>query len=99
MMEHTEINLNIPWHAEMVIRAQAGDAEAFEALAVHYRNAVVAVAFLRTGNRDDAEDIAQEVMTKMQEKMTGLNDPEAFPGFSFFGSRTKWNYRRQRRRG
>lgn len=72
---------NLSWHAEMVVRSQAGDDEAFEALAARYRAAALAVTFLRTGNREEAEDLAQEVLLKARERLNSLKESEAFPGW------------------
>ena len=86
------------WYFDVVVRAQAGDVGAFEALACHYRAAVVAITFLRTGNRDDAEDLTQEVLVKVREKLGELKNPEAFPGWLksiAFNACGSW-YRRRR---
>ena len=65
----------------LVKQAQAGDKAAFDRLARHYRAAVVAVTFSRVGNRDEAEDLAQEVLVKAREKLGELREPEAFPAW------------------
>ena len=62
----------------LVHLAQAGDDDAFGRLARHYRAAVLAVTFSRVGNRDDADDLAQEVLVKAREKLGDLREPEAF---------------------
>jgi DNA-directed RNA polymerase specialized sigma24 family protein len=48
----------------LALRAQQGDHCAFETLARCYRNAVWAVAFLRTGDREEAEDLTQETLLR-----------------------------------
>ncbi|HZP81193.1 MAG TPA: sigma factor [Chthonomonadaceae bacterium] len=48
----------------LALRAQQGDRCAFETLARRYRNAVWAVAFLRTGDREEAEDLTQETLLR-----------------------------------
>jgi len=67
--------------AALVHLAQAGDDDAFDRLARHYRAAVVAVTFSRVGNRDEAEDLAQEVLIKVRGKLCELREPEAFPAW------------------
>jgi RNA polymerase sigma-70 factor (ECF subfamily) len=61
--------------AELVRRAQAGDRAAFEQLARRYRAAVLAVTFARTGHREEAEDLAQEVLIHAWEKLPALREP------------------------
>lgn len=48
--------LSVP---QLIARARTGDEAAFDALARRYRAAVLAVTFSRTGDRDEAEDLAQ----------------------------------------
>jgi len=71
------------WGSEVraVRAAQAGDRAAFDALAARYRGLVVAMAFLRTGDRSDAEDLAQEVLTKAWQRLGELQEPAAFVGW------------------
>lgn len=66
---------------ELVTLAQSGDWAAFDELAARFRAAVLAVTFSRTGNRDLAEDLAQDVMVKVRTKLPELRDPAAFPGW------------------
>jgi RNA polymerase sigma-70 factor (ECF subfamily) len=63
---------------DLVRRASRGDRAAFDALAGHYRAALLALAFLRTGHLDEAEDLAQEILAKAWEKLPTLRDPAAF---------------------
>jgi RNA polymerase sigma-70 factor (ECF subfamily) len=50
---------------DLVSRAAAGDASAFQALVERHRPMVYRVAFQFAGNHHDAEDIAQEVFIKV----------------------------------
>jgi RNA polymerase sigma-70 factor (ECF subfamily) len=59
-------------------RALAGDHAALERLARRYRTAVLAVAFTRTGDRDEAEDLAQEVLLRAWQMLPTLREPAAF---------------------
>ena len=67
--------------AVLVRRAQSGDRAAFDELARRHRSALVAVAFLRTGHREEAEDLAQEVLATAWSKLTALHDARAFAGW------------------
>lgn len=63
---------------ELVRRAQAGDREAFDRLAGRYRAALRAMAFLRTGDREAAQDLAQEALTRAWVALPTLREPGAF---------------------
>src|SRR5438093_4495602 len=64
--------------ALLVQQAQAGDRAAFDQLARHYRPILLALAFLRTGDMEAAEDLAQEVLTRAWQKLPMLEQPGAF---------------------
>jgi RNA polymerase sigma-70 factor, ECF subfamily len=51
--------------ADLIARAAAGDAAAFQALVERHRSMVYRVAYQFAGNHHDAEDIAQEVFIKV----------------------------------
>ncbi len=63
------------------ISARDGDPDAFEALVKEYCGLVHALAFRMTGDLHLAEDICQETFTRVWQKIGGLRDPEAFPGW------------------
>ena len=65
--------------AALAERARAGDAGAFAELARRYRPALVALAFDRTRNIDDAHDLAQEALVKALEHIGKLRDAASFP--------------------
>src|SRR4029079_2339370 len=50
---------------DLISRAAAGDATAFQALVERHRSMVYRVAYQFAGNHHDAEDIAQEVFIKV----------------------------------
>src|SRR3712207_3531562 len=64
--------------AVLIQRAQAGDRAAFDELTTRHRSALVAVAFMRTGHKDEAEDWAQEVLATAWNKLAGLQNPQSF---------------------
>lgn len=63
---------------ELVLRcreAPRGDTRYFEILVDRYKQRVFATAFRITGNRHDAEDVAQEVFIKVYRGMKNLAEP------------------------
>jgi len=66
---------------EEVEGARAGEREAFDRLARHYRTLLLAMAFLRTSDREEAEDLVQEVLARAWEKLPALEQPGAFAGW------------------
>ena len=72
---------SLAYSAELVIKAQSGDRTAKSALADHYRVAVYAIAFSRTGDREHAEDLAQEILLAALQNLDSLQDPRAFSGW------------------
>jgi len=66
---------------ETVQRAQGGDRAAFTALASHYRAWLLAMAFLRTSDHEAAEDLVQDVLARVWEKLPSLDAPDAFAGW------------------
>jgi RNA polymerase sigma-70 factor, ECF subfamily len=67
--------------ASLVRRAQSGDRSAFSALVERHYRLAHGCAFRRTGNRADAEDIAQDVMAKLGGAIFSLKEPAALRGF------------------
>jgi RNA polymerase sigma factor (sigma-70 family) len=68
----------------LVVRAQNGDGEAFAELLENHYALIHRTAWKWCGNRDDAEDIAQDVCIKLGQAIGG------FDGRSLFSS---WVYR------
>jgi len=72
---------------ELVRRCQHGlpeDSRAFELLVRQYKQLVFTTAYRMMGNRDEAEDQAQEVFLKIYRGIKDLNDPATL---------TSWIYR------
>jgi len=63
---------------ELIRCAQAGDRAAFDVLANRYRALILAITFLRTGSKDEAEDLTQEILTKAWVNLAALKEPAAF---------------------
>ena len=70
--------------ADVIARAGAGDAAAFEALVRRHHATVFRWAFAATGDRDDAEDLAQAVWIKVHRSLGSYRGNAAF---------TTWLYR------
>jgi RNA polymerase sigma-70 factor, ECF subfamily len=60
----------------LVERVQAGDIAAFEALVRRYERWVFTLAFRMVGDRQEAEDIAQEVFLKVYRGLRGFRVDE-----------------------
>jgi RNA polymerase sigma-70 factor (ECF subfamily) len=67
--------------ADLVRLAQRGDRAAFDRLARRYRGILLAAAYARTRDRDEAEDLVQDVLAKTWDKLPTLRDPAAFPAW------------------
>src|SRR5689334_18212330 len=63
---------------EWVRLAGSGDPAAFDQLVQHYRPVLLALTFLRTRNLCDAEDLVQQVLLRVWQKLPGLHQPALF---------------------
>lgn len=63
---------------ELVVKAKAGDAKAFTALYVVYKQKLYSYAFYRLGNAADAEDAVQDCVLSAFEQIDKLKKAEAF---------------------
>jgi RNA polymerase sigma-70 factor (ECF subfamily) len=63
---------------ELVLRAQAGDREAFGRLVERYERAVFATALRRLSNYAEAEELCQDVFVQALAKLDQLRQPECF---------------------
>jgi RNA polymerase sigma-70 factor, ECF subfamily len=73
-----------PTEAELIEAAQAGDMAAFEELVMAHADRLFAVLLRMTGSRDEAADVAQEVLLRAWRGIGGFRG-----GSSFF----TWLYR------
>lgn len=53
-----------PDEAALIARSQSGDLEAFDALVLRHQQEVFAVAMRMLGDRDDAQDVAQDALVR-----------------------------------
>ena len=70
---------------QIIIRAQAGDREAFAILFEQYKNLVYKTAYLMLGESAEAEDALQEIFVQVYRSLSGFD-----PGKAAF---TTWLYR------
>ena len=68
---------------ELARRFVAGDEEAFDGIARSVAPRIYALAARSTGNRDAAEEIVQETLVRVYERMKGLKEPGAFEGWLY----------------
>ena len=65
----------------LVVRAQAGDLDAYAALVRRFQDMAVGYSFARLGDFHLAEDAAQEAFLSAFRDLAQLRDPAAFPGW------------------
>jgi RNA polymerase sigma-70 factor (ECF subfamily) len=64
--------------AAAVSRARAGDADAFRELVERHGRSLFRLAFLMTGNQQDAEDVVQESFLRAYRQIAGFDGRAAF---------------------
>ncbi len=69
--------------AALALRARNGDPDAFAALIEHQYDAIYRTAWRWCGNRDDAEDIAQEVCVKIGQAIARFDGRSAFSSWVY----------------
>lgn len=80
----------------LVKRCQTGDISAFEELVKQYSEKAIRTAYLVTGRRDLAEDIAQEAFVQCYYSLKRLKKPEQFKSWFYqILLRTSWKMARQ----
>ena len=62
-------------------RARQGDRAAFDALIAPLRGGLLGIAFVRTGDYLEAEDLTQEALCRAWDHISDLRDASAFPGW------------------
>lgn len=83
---------------ELIQTAQQGDADAFGRLVVRYQQAVFNIAYRMTGNRQEAEDVAQEAFTKSYQALDRFDPTRPFaPWLYRITTNTALNWIKRRR--
>lgn len=67
--------------SHLVQAAQAGDREAYAALAQHFQGMAYAIAYRRVGNHHLAQDIVQDAIMEAFLHLSQLKEPSAFPAW------------------
>lgn len=75
--------MNIPFDAELVVRLQQGDVQAFDTLYWKYHQAVYRNIFKFVKEPAVAEDILQEVFSKLWEKRQEINTNQSVAAWLF----------------
>ncbi|HME10451.1 MAG TPA: sigma-70 family RNA polymerase sigma factor [Bryobacteraceae bacterium] len=65
-----------PKEAELARRLIKGDEEAFEQFVAHFRQKIFQYMWLMCGQREDAEEVAQETLFRVFTKLPQLENPE-----------------------
>src|SRR5476651_1971847 len=70
-----------PSDGEFVIKANAGDRQAFDELIRRYQRQAVAVAYRLLGNSHDALEVTQDAFLKAYGSLSTLQKADAFGGW------------------
>ena len=88
-----------PPDAELVLMAQDGDAHAFGELVERYHGKIYGLTYNMTSNREDAEDLTQEVFVKAFEALPRFKGNSSFYTWLYRIAVNKTiNYRKKRNR-
>jgi RNA polymerase sigma-70 factor, ECF subfamily len=68
---------------ELVFKARGGDTDAFGRLMERYISTISILAYQKTNDRNEAEDIAQEAFVRAYRALDKLNDPAKFGGWLY----------------
>ena len=68
---------------ELVIRAQGGDHDAFDALAFQLVDRLYAIAYRILRNGPSAEDATQQALVAIWRQLRGLRDPDRFDAWAY----------------
>lgn len=93
-MSHPRID--DPPDSVFVHKAMAGDLEAFETLVGRYERGIFNVAYYKSGNCFDAEDLSQEIFLAAFKALPTLKDVDNFGGWLFgiaYNRCHKWYHR------
>ena len=85
--------------AEVVKRAQQGDASAFSELVRLYRKRILGTIYRLTSRSEDVEDVGQDVFVRLYFSLKQLRSPEVFESWLYrLTVNAAYDYLRRRRR-
>lgn len=88
-----------PEDDELVLRAQQGDVRAFDELVERYHGKIYGLTYNMTSNREDAEDLTQEIFVKAFEALPRFRGNSSFYTWLYRIAVNKTiNYRKKRNR-
>lgn len=88
-----------PSDDELVLKAQQGDVHAFDTLVERYHDKIYGLTYNMTSNREDAEDLTQEVFVKAYEALPRFKGKSSFYTWLYRIAVNKTiNYRKKRNR-
>lgn len=82
-MPMTSFSLSIIEATDVLARARGGDERAFIELVSTYQARVFRWAFALTGDRDDADDVTQEVFVRVYRKLGGFRGDGSFDAWLY----------------
>ncbi len=87
------------WERDCIVRAQAGDAEAFDALVQRYAPRIYAHVFHLVRNREEAEDVTQEAFIRAYRFLNRFDASRPFRNWLYtIATNTGLNALRKRKR-
>lgn len=88
-----------PTDVELVLKAQQGDVHAFDELVERYHGKIYGLTYNMTSNREDAEDLTQEVFVKAFQALPRFKGKSSFYTWLYRIAVNKTiNYRKKRNR-
>ena len=88
-----------PSDDELVLKAQQGDVHAFDELVERYHSKIYGLTYNMTSNREDAEDLTQEIFVKAFEALPRFKGKSSFYTWLYrIGVNKTINYRKKRNR-
>ena len=88
-----------PSDDELVLKSQQGDVHAFDVLVERYHQKIYGLTYNMTSNREDAEDLTQEIFIKAFEALPRFKGKSSFYTWLYrIGVNKTINYRKKRNR-
>ena len=88
-----------PSDDELVLKSQQGDVHAFDLLVERYHQRIYGLTYNMTSNREDAEDLTQEIFIKAFEALPRFKGKSSFYTWLYrIGVNKTINYRKKRNR-